>query len=331
MSAITATPKPAQPSGLSRLLPTLLRRGTVFFVLIGLAVFFASRTDRFLVGDNLVNILAQNATIVVVATGMTLVMLQGGIDLSVGSVAALAGAISAGLIVRDKWPVELGIVAGLVVGLVVGAVNGGLVVFGKLPPFVATLASMTAVRGLVLVYTEGRPISGMGESYTFWGRGFIGPLPASVIVAAVVVIVALLVLTRTRFGLHMYAIGGGEDTSRLAGVPVNRVKIQAYAVSGLLAALGGILLTARLFSAQPQLGAGLELDAIAASVLGGVSLFGGIGNAFSPVFGALLVGTLRNGLGLLQVPSYPQQIIQGVVLVSAVAVDMLAKRLERRR
>jgi ribose transport system permease protein len=331
MNALTTTLKPTQPRGLARLLPTLLRRGTVFLVLVGLGIFFASRTERFFVGDNLVNILAQNAAIVVVATGMTLVMLQGGIDLSVGSVAALAGAISAGLIVRDKWPVELGIVAGLAVGLMVGAVNGGLVVFGKLPPFVATLASMTAVRGLVLVYTAGRPISGMGESYTFWGRGFIGPLPASVIVAASVAVMALFILTRTRFGLHLYAIGGGEETSRLAGVPVGRVKIQAYAVSGLLAALGGILLTARLFSAQPQLGVGLELDAIAASVLGGVSLFGGIGNAFSPVFGALLVGTLRNGLSLLQVPSYPQQIIQGVVLVSAVAVDMLAKRLERRK
>lgn len=307
-----------------------LRRGTVFIILLTLVVFFSLASDRFLQSRNLVNILVQNAPVIVMAVGMTMAMLVGGIDLSVGSVAALAGAISAGLIVRDGLPVYTSMLIGLVVGLAIGLLNGVLVVYGKLPPFVATLATMGIARGLTLVYTEGRPISGMGDTYTFWGSGVVAEVPVPVIVWLVIVTLAYLLLTQTRFGLHIYAIGGGEETARLAGVAVNRVKLLTYGISGLLAGLAGLLLTARLWSAQPQVAVGFELNAIAAAVLGGVSLFGGVGSVLGAVVGALIVGVLGNGMNLLRVASYPQQVIQGIVLVLAVAVDMYTKRLENR-
>ncbi len=313
-----------------RALAGWLRRGMVFLILLVLAIFFALTSDRFFQGGNLVNIAVQNAHVIVVATGMTLTMLLGGIDLSVGSVAALVGAISAGLIARNGLPTEVALGLGLGLGFLLGLANGALVVYGKLPPFVATLAMMGVARGLTLVYTEGRPISGLGDTYTFWGTGKFGTVPAPIVLAIVVVVLAWLLLTRTRFGLHIYAIGGGEETSRLAGVAVNRVKLLTYAISGLLAGLGGMLLAARLWSAQPQIGVGLELDAIAAAVLGGVSLFGGVGGVLGAVVGALIVGVLANGMNLLRVASYPQQVIQGIVLVLAVTVDMYTKRLENR-
>jgi len=170
----------------------------------------------------------------------------------------------------------------------------------------------------------------MGDAYTFWGTGVVAGVPVPVIVWLVIVLLAYLLLTQTRFGLHIYAIGGGEETARLAGVAVNRVKLLTYGISGLLAGLAGLLLTARLWSAQPQVAVGFELNAIAAAVLGGVSLFGGVGSVLGAVVGALIVGVLGNGMNLLRVASYPQQVIQGIVLVLAVAVDMYTKRLENR-
>lgn len=337
MAAGRAGDQVVRPAGRHRsLAATVLRRGTVFIFLIGLAAFFSSQswriygTDRFFQPDNLTNILAQNAPIIVVACAVMLTMLVGGIDLSVGSVAAFAGAVSAGLIARNGLPIELALPAALLVGFTLGAVNGALVVYGKLPPFIATLAMLGVARSFTLVYTEGRPISRLGDAYRFIGRGDIGGIPTPVIIALCVVLILGLLLTRTRFGLHIYAIGGNEETARLAGVSVNRVKLLTFGLSGFLAALCGIMLTARLVSAQPQAAVGLELDAITAAVIGGVSLFGGVGNVWGMVIGALLVGVLGNGLNLMRIPSYPQQMIQGTVLIVAVAVDMLAKRIEQR-
>ncbi|XWX05467.1 ABC transporter permease [Aggregatilineales bacterium SYSU G02658] len=313
----------------------LLRRGIVLLVLFVLAVYFSSQTDRFLQSGNLINILQQNAAVIIVSVGMTLTMLIGGIDLSVGSVAALSGAISAGLIVRNGVPFEVSVVLTLGMGFLIGLVNGGLIVYGKLPPFVATLAMLGIARGLTLLYTDGRPIPNIGDAYTFWGRGrvevpVLGEVPAPIIVTVVVVLFFTWLMSQTRFGLYVYAIGGSEETTRLAGVNVNRIKLLTYGLSATLAALGGMLLTARLFSAQPQLAVGLELEAIAAAVLGGVSLFGGVGNVLGAVVGGLLIGVLTNGMNLLRVPSYQQQMVQGIALVGAVAIDVLSKRLERR-
>lgn len=316
-------------------LGNVLRRTVVLLFLIALGLYFSSESEQFLTERNLTNIAQQNAHVIIVTIGMTLTMLVGGIDLSVGSVAALGGAVSAGLIVREGLPIEAAVILTLAMGFGIGLTNGALVVFGKLPPFVATLSMMGVARGLTLLYTNGKPISGMGEAYTRWGRDrlsvpVVGDVPLPVIVALAVVLLALLLLTRTRFGLHIYAVGGHQETSRLAGVPVSRVQLLTYGISGMLAALAGMLLAARLYSAQPQMGVGLELDAIASSVLGGVSLFGGVGNVPGAVVGGLLIGVLGNGMNLLRVASYQQQMIQGIVLVVAVTVDMYTKRLERR-
>lgn len=335
-AAITTPPRPIARR--QNALSDLLRRGMVFLFLVALMLFFAAQTDRFFTIDNLTNILVQNAPTIVVAAGVMLTMMMGGVDLSVGSVAALAGAVSAGLIARNGLPFGVAVAAGLAVGAAMGAVNGLLIVYGKLPPFVATLAMLGAARGLTLMYTEGKPISNIGDAYKFLGRGEVTlftvgdtviALPTPVIVALGVVIAVWWLLTHTRFGAHLYAIGGNEETARLAGVPVNRDKIITYAISGMLAGLFGMLLTGRVFSAQPRAGVGAELEAITAAVIGGVSLFGGIGNVWGMVIGALLVGVLGNGLKLVRVEPYTQQIIEGVVLVIAVSIDMIAKRLER--
>jgi len=318
-------------------LGVMLRRGFVLLVLVALMGFFATQSDRFLQSRNLVNILEQNVALIIVTVGMTITMLIAGIDLSVGSVAALAGAVSAGLIVNNGLPFELSVIITLALGFGIGLFNGGLIVWGRLPPFIATLAMLGIARGITLVYTEGRPISiGDVDNFTFWGRGdvvlpILNETPVSILVAIVVVLIVTWLLAYTRFGLHIYAIGGSEETARLAGIPVNRVKLIVYGSSGMLAALAGMLLTARLFSAQPQAAVGLELNAIAASVLGGVSLFGGVGNVFGAVIGGLLIGVLSNGMNLLRLASFLQQMVQGAVLVAAVAVDMLIKRLERTR
>jgi ribose transport system permease protein len=316
-------------------LGNVLRQSIVFLFLLLLVVYFSSETDRFFQAGNLINIAQQNAAMIIVTIGITLTLLAGGIDLSVGSVAALGGAISAGLIVNHGVPFEVSVLLTLMMGFALGMANGSLVVYGKLPPFIATLAMLGVARGLTLLYTNGRPISGLGDNYTFWGRGeitlpLIGALPAPVVVCIAVIILTTGMLTQTRFGLHIYAIGGSEETARLAGVPVNRVKLLTFAISGTLATLAGMLLTARLFSAQPQLAVGLELQGIAAAVLGGVSLFGGVGHIPGAIIGGLLIGVLGNGMNLLRVASYQQQMIQGAVLVLAVTIDMYIKRLEGR-
>jgi ribose transport system permease protein len=312
----------------------LLRRSMVLFVLIALAYYFDSETGRFLQDRNLRNVAQQNVHILIVAVGMTLVMLSGGIDLSVGSIAALGGAVSAGLIVNNGLTFEQSVLITLAIGFGLGLGNGGLVVFGKLPPFVATLSMMGVARGLTLLYTDNEPISiAQIDQYTYWRREsfyvpVVGETPASVLIAVIVIVLAVLLLSRTRYGLHIYAVGGHEETARLAGVPVNRVKLLTYALSGMLAALAGMILTARVYSAQPRSGVGLELEAIASAVLGGVSLFGGVGNIPGVVIGALLVGVLGNGMNLMRVESYQQDMIKGIVLVLAVTIDMYTKRFE---
>lgn len=303
-----------------------LQRASGLILLILVATIFSLLSDRFLTVSNLTNIALQTSVVAIVTIGMTLTMISAGIDLSVGSIAALSGALVAGLMTRSGLPVSVAIFLGIGIGAGLGAINGILIVYGKLPPFVATLAMLGVARGLTLVYTEGRPISGLDESFTFLGTGSLGPVPMPVVIWILVLLIFFFILRYTKFGLHIYAIGGNEETARLAGIKTNRNKVLIYTLSGALAGITGILLTARLWSAQPQMAAGLELDAIAASVLGGVSLFGGIGNAIGACIGALIVGMLGNGLNLLRIPSYYQQVIKGVVFILAVIFDMYAKK-----
>lgn len=303
-----------------------LQRASGLFLLVLVATIFSLLSDRFLTVSNFTNIALQTSVVAVATIGMTLTMLSAGIDLSVGSVAALSGAMVAGLMTRNDLPVPVAILLGIGIGSALGTINGVLTVYGKLPPFVATLAMLGIARGLTLVYTEGKPISGLDETFTFFGSGNLGPVPMPVVIWSIILLIIFFILRYTKFGLHVYAIGGNEETARLAGIKTNIIRVIVFAMSGALASVTGILLTARLWSAQPQMAAGLELDAIAASVLGGVSLFGGVGSVVGACIGAFIVGMLGNGLNLLRVPSYYQQVIKGVVFIAAVIFDMYAKR-----
>jgi ribose transport system permease protein len=283
-------------------------------------------SSEFLTTSNLLNVALQTSIIAIVAIGMTFTILTAGIDLSVGSVMALSGAIAAGLNVRQDLDTFAAIGIALVIGLIIGSINGLLIIKGGMPPFVATLAMLAIARGLTLVYTEGRPIAGLDESFIFLGTGQIFGIPVPVIILTVIAIIAHIVTRYTRFGLYVYATGGNEEPTRLAGVSPDRIKLAVYIISGFTAALGGILLTARLWSAQPNAAVGWELDAIAAPVLGGTSLFGGVGSIGGTVVGAFIIGVLSNGLNLMGVPSYYQQVIKGAVFILAVSLDILTKR-----
>ncbi len=314
------------PLGPLRKFGDSLRRFSVFFIFLLICLFFATVSERFLTMANLLNVALQTSIIAIVALGMTFTILTAGIDLSVGSLMALCGALAAGLAVRQELGTYGGIGLALLVGTGLGLVNGLLIIRGGMPPFVATLAMLAVARGLTLVYTDGRPIAGLDSNFTFWGTGDLLETPVPVIVLAVLAMIAFVVLRYTRYGLYVYATGGNEETTRLAGVSPNRIKLSVYVISGFTAALGGVLLTARLWSAQPNAAVGSELDAIAAPVLGGVSLFGGVGGVGGTLVGAFIIGVLSNGLNLMGVPSFYQQVIKGVVLILAVMLDLMTKR-----
>ncbi len=307
----------------------LLQRFSVLFILIALCLVLALLSDRFLTHSNLLNVALQTSLVALLAFGMSFTILTAGIDLSVGSVMAFCGALVAGLMVRQGLNTYLAMGLALAMGCLLGAVSGLLIVVGNIPPFVATLAMMASARGLTLVYTQGKPIAGLGQDFVFWGTGYVGPIPVPVIVMVVVFAVSYIVLTRTRFGLYVYAIGGNEETARLAGISTKRVKVAVYVLSGFTAALAGIIMTARLWSAQPKMGTGWELDAIAAPVLGGTSLFGGVGSVGGTIVGAFIMGVLSNGLNLVESPiitPYTRQMIKGVVFILAVILDIYTKR-----
>lgn len=324
MSVVTSSPSGERPR---RALPwRIVQQGSVVIILLAMMAGLALTTENFFAPSNLLNVATQSAIVIIVGLGMTFTMLTAGIDLSVGSVAALAGAVAAGLASQHGLPTAPAILGGLAIGVGFGLLNGLLIVAGKLPPFVATLATLAVGRGLTLVYTQGRPISNLPPDFRFWGTGQLGPLPMPIVVAVVIWLLSWWLLSATHFGLHTRAVGGDPRTARLAGIAVGRVTLLVYVLSGFFAAVAGIVLTARLWSAQPNAGVGLELDAIAAAVLGGTSLFGGTGGATGTVAGALIIGVLANGLNLLGISSYWQQVIKGVVFIAAVAVDLALKK-----
>jgi len=314
------------PSSTLSKLFDIIRKGSVFFILLVIIALLSTFSEQFLSVNNLFTVGLQTSMIALVGIGMTFAIITAGIDLSVGSIAALCGALAAGLAIRNHLGSYPAIAISLGVGAFLGMVNGALIVWGRIPPFVATLALMAAARGLTLVYTQGRPIAGLDDKFIFWGTGEVFGIPSPVILLALVALIAHFVLSRTVFGLHVYAVGGGEETPRLAGVPTRRVKFLVYAISGLCAGLAGVVLTARLWSAQPNSGILLELDAIAAAVLGGTSLAGGSGTIGGTVAGAFIIGALSNGLNLLEVPSFNQQVVKGLVFILAVLLDYLLKR-----
>ncbi|WP_083461783.1 ABC transporter permease [Thermanaerothrix daxensis] len=307
-------------------LSEFLRRNSTYVILLAIVLGFAVLAPEFLTVNNLLTVALQSTLVALAAIGMTLAIITGGIDLSVGSVAALSGALAAGLATRGGLGTYPGLLIGLMAGAGMGLLNAVMIVWGRIPPFVATLASMAIARGLTLVYTQGRPIAGLDRAFTFWGSESLLGVPMPVWVLLVVAVLVHLLLSQTALGLHIYAIGGGEETTRLAGVNVGVVKVCVYVISGATAALSGLILTARLWSAQPNIGVGLELDAIAAAVLGGSSLAGGVGGIPGTLAGAFIIGVLSNGLNLLEVPSYNQQVIKGLVFILAVMLDYFIKQ-----
>jgi ribose transport system permease protein len=282
-------------------------------------------TPYFATAANLTNVLQQSTIVGVLAVGMTFVIMTGGIDLSIGSLVALSGVVI-GVTLQRGAPVPLAMLLGLLTGTIGGALNGIMITRGPLPPFIATLGMMSIARGGALLLSDGRPVSGFPASLRALASGSVMGVPAPVVLMLSLYAVGYVVLTRTVLGRYLYAIGGNEEATRLAGVSVRMVKASAYAISGLSAAVCSTLLVARLDSAQPVAGIGYELDAIAAVVIGGTSLLGGSGSVLGTLFGALIMSVLRNGLNLLGVSSYLQQVAIGVVIIAAVLIDMALRR-----
>lgn len=294
----------------------------VGLLILALALFII--TPDFLTGPNLLNIGIQVSTVAILAFGMTFVIVAGGIDLSVGSVAALSAMVSGYMFVSSGLPGGLALLVGLLTGLVVGTVNGVASAYGKLPSFIATLAMLSIARGLTLVISDGRPIKTAPE-VSFLG-GNIGPVPTPIIVLVIAAAIASFILNRTVIGRSMYAVGGNAEAARLSGLPVKQITVTVFALAGVFAALAGLLLAGRLDSAQPQAAAGYELDAIAAVVIGGASLAGGLGKISGTIVGALVLVVIRNGLNLLNVTSFWQQVVIGVVIALAVGMDVLRRK-----
>ncbi|MGI9165883.1 MAG: ABC transporter permease [Pyrinomonadaceae bacterium] len=293
--------------------------------LLGLVVALWALTPHFLTISNLLNVAEQATIIAIIAVGMTFVIITAGIDLSVGSVLAFAGVVMASAL-HQGVPLPVALLVGLGIGLLCGLVNGLLITIGRLPPFIATLGMMSVARGTALMFTEGRPVSGFSEGFRSLATGEVLRIPTPVIIMVVVYAIAYFVLARTKLGRYTYAIGGNEEAALLSGINVKLYKTLVYGLAGMLSGLAAILLTARLNSAQPIAGMNYELDAIAATVIGGTSLLGGEGTVVGTLIGALIMAVLRNGLNLLGVSSFIQQIVIGSVIIVAVLIDMALKR-----
>jgi ribose transport system permease protein len=285
-----------------------------------LCIIISFITPRFLTVANMTNVLTQVSVNAVIAIGMTFVILTGGIDLSVGSILAIAGALAA-TVIKTNGNVLLAIIVAILAGAAIGVINGLLVSKGKVQAFIVTLASMTIFRGITYVFTNGTPISGLSSGFGAIGNKKLGILPIPVLITAAAVVIAYYILSQTRFGRYLYALGGNEDSARLSGINTDRIKTWVYVVSGITAAISGVIITSRIGSASPNAGAGFELDAIAAVVIGGTSLSGGEGSVVGTIIGALIIGVLNNGLNLMNVSPFYQSIVKGSVILIAVLLD----------
>ena len=318
-----------------------LRKYAIVFIFLAMFIGMWILSDAFLQPRNLLNIVRQISVVGLIAIGVTVVIITTGIDLSSGSILAFAAVAASSLAQRTDWagakypgldlPLIVPILVALAVGAFCGSINGWLIARFKIPPFIATLGMMTVARGFALIYSD-RPVSGLTDAYNFIGQGELfkvlpipnqPPLgiPIPIIILAVVAVAAHIMLNNTRFGRHIYAIGGNEQAARISGLNVGRIKIGVYTLAGLLAGLAGVVLSSRIGSGQPGLAVGYELDAIASAVIGGTSLSGGIGTIWGTIVGALIIGVLNNGLDLLNVSAYWQTIVKGSIIVAAVIID----------
>lgn len=315
-----------------------LKRFQSLFALVVMVIALSLASEQFLTVPNLRNILLQISVNLCLSIGMTLIILTGGIDLSVGAILGLSGAVAAGLLKNGLTLSFLGvqlqftafgsIIAGIAVGLALGWFNGVAITRFKLPPFVATLGMLSIGRGLTMLWTNGFPVTALGPTFGFIGAGFLLGVPMAVWISAGLVLLFYLVATRTTLGRHIYAVGGSEKASAYAGLRVDGIKVWVYTLGGGLSAVAGLILTARLDAADPKAGLGYELDSIAAVVIGGTSLSGGRGSILGTVLGCLIIGVLNNGLVLMEVSPFWQQVIKGFVILAAVAMDKLGAKKE---
>lgn len=315
-----------------------LKRLQPLIALFVMIVALSLMSDRFLTLLNGRNILLQISVNLCISIGMTLVILTGGIDLSVGAVLAFAGAFGAGLLKNGITLTHFGIAmqftplgaicAGILAGLGLGFVNGIAITKFRLPPFVATLGMLSIARGLTMLWTGGFPVTDLGSAFGFIGAGFWLGIPMAVWISAALVVIFYVVSQHTTLGRYIYAVGGSEKAAAFSGININRIKLWVYALAGALAAAGGLIVTARLDAADPKAGLGYELDSIAAVIIGGTSLSGGQGSIFGTVLGCLIIGVLNNGLFLLDVSPFWQQVVKGVVILGAVALDKMGSRKE---
>ena len=300
----------------------LLKNYGIVFAFLLVCAILAVMTPVFLRPTNLLNVIRQSSIYGIMAVGMTFVILTGGIDLSVGSILAVSGALAAGML-KANASLPLVILVAIGIGGGLGLVNGFIVTMGRITPFVTTLGMMSIARSLTLIYCDGYPISGFNPTFRFLGGGDILGLPFPIVVFLLTVAVAWVILGQTRLGRYTYAIGGNEETVRLSGIRSNFYKAAVYVISGVTAGISALILTSRLNSAEPVAGVGYELDVIAAVVIGGTSLNGGRGSVWGTLVGALLIAVINNGMILLGISPYFQQLVKGLIIIGAVLLDRL--------
>lgn len=293
--------------------------------LIVLCVVITIVSPAFMTLSNITNIFTQVSTNAIIAIGMTFVILTGGIDLSVGSTVAISGALAASIL-KSTNNIPLAILVAAITGIIIGLINGILISKGKLQAFIVTLATMTIFRGATLVFTNGTPISKLSETFVKIGNGKIGFIPIPVIITIIILIISIYLLTQTRFGRYLYALGGNEDSAKLSGINTNKIKTLVYMISGFASSIAGIIIASRIGSASPNAGTSFELDAIAAVVIGGTSLSGGEGKITGTIIGALIIGVLNNGLNLMNVSPFYQSIVKGLVILIAVLLDKKSRK-----
>lgn len=299
--------------------------GALLVLCIFLSV-YPKTGEIFLTQKNIFNVLRQNSTNLYLACGMIMVIILGGIDLSVGSIIALSGCIAAGCVSRYELPQIVAIIAGLLVGVAVGAFNGMVISLTTIPPFIVTLATMNVAKGLAFVYTGGSPVRVVTKEWQFIGAGYIGIFPTPVVILLGVLIVTTIIMNKTKLGRHIYAVGGNPLAATFSGISTAKVKFIVHTYSGLMAGLAGVVLASRMYSGQPTAGDGAEMDAIAAVVVGGTSMSGGSGKIGGMIIGGLIIGVLNNGLNLLNVNSFWQYVVKGIVILLAVLLDFFRNK-----
>ena len=301
----------------------------IIIALLAMFIFltvFPTTRSTFLTPKNMFNILRQNASNLFLATGMTMVIILGGIDLSVGSVIALSGVVAAGCVVNFGLPEAVGFIAAIAVGAAVGLFNGFIICKTDITPLIVKLASINIKKGIAMLLTVGAPIRCMTDAFKFPGAGYVGPVPTPVILMVVIFVIAALMINKTQLGRHIYAVGGNVQAAKFSGISVQKVKFIVYAYTGVMAGIAGVVIASRLYSGQPTAGDGAEMDAIASVVVGGTSMSGGSGRIGGTLIGVLIIGVLNNGLNLMGVDSNFQYIVKGLVILLAVYVDFLRNK-----